>query len=231
MPYPARVDLATKRAAPETSVLRRAGSAVGPVLSWIGEHLPPVVAVDALRRGAVAAQGGAADFVEGVAGLDQGYFPRAANSAINPDYVPSTAVVRAAAPKAVAAKVAAAPKAAAATTEYPDIAITPQMRAMAEINSVLSRPHTREEALQYMAAMPAPVKPASGVNAVAEAGASIAGRMYAQRIAAAQQLTDADAQAKEIAAANNEYVSRMATFTRANPADLAQAGLLGQVPE
>ncbi len=240
--YPTRVDLATKRAAPETSVLRRAGAAVGPVvgpaLSWLGQNVlpalataaaPVVPALDILRRGSVATQAGAADFFEGAMGLNQGAIPRAANSMINPDYVPSTAAVRAAAvPKARVAAPKAATGAAAMPAGLKPIVITPEMEARAEIGAMFDRPHSWDQVRQAVALQPAPVKPATGTNAVAEVGASMAGRWYAQEAAEAQALaaTDPEAARAALQKAQQTYASRLATFSRGDPSALAQAGLL-----
>lgn len=130
-------------------------------------------------------------------------------------------------------QVAAKPAAKAAAPALQPIPITPQMRAMAEINATLMRPHSRDEARAFMGMLPKPAQPATGANAIAEAGAAVAGQWFIQQQAAIEKLrqTDPDRAEEMYQSATKEYLTRLATFSRANPANMAQAMMLDQAAE
>lgn len=216
--YPIRLDISQPgnvRTAPERSFAHQIGSTVGDAIKNVvlGNPVTGVVPLVRSIYGSAPVQ----SFTEGALGLAPGAM---------------TAPAPAAAPK-VAAKAPAAAAGVVPPANLQPIAITPQMRALAEIDSILSQPHTRKEARETMAMIPAPLKPATGKNRVAELGAQAAQDWFAGQVAAADKLkvSDPEGARSAVAQAQTEYLRWLATLAGGDPAQQALAGMYSPAEE
>jgi hypothetical protein len=165
-----------------------------------------VLAVQGLRRGMVAGQGGAADLVEGLLGLDAGTLPRAANTRLNPDYVrPKQAAATKTAPIKAEATPRSRPASEGITTTPATNKQSDQDVISSAVRNLLAGPFSRNDLRLAAAAMPAPAKPLTPKDMLTSEYAALTQGMFNAEMAKAQQLAasgDAEgAAAMELSAA------------------------------
>ena len=211
--YPVRLDVSQQGAAtpaPPTSGLRRAGAATGPVLATVAENLPVVLGVNALRRGMVASQGGAADFAEGLLGLSPGAIPRAAGTPLDPDRPAARAVVAPAAAAATQATTPASGGAGGRSVRNPAVTAaepTPQDLLSGGVRAMLSGAFSVRDLKNAAQIAPAPGKsPTPKDNLTAQYGAVMQGLLERQQQAIAADLAAGKINAKDAAKAEESAV-------------------------